>query len=248
MLYKKIFRLTFFILSTLIFTFVASCSLLEDEKCGGGSTIAPEFGTPSPVPTFTALPTLTRISNPTATPEVPLKAIVIYDNGFAKGWGAVTEDLLLETSSDITFDGDEALKITPRLAFSRLFIVATEQNTEAVLRNDIEAVSFYLRSGQDIAFDDMTITAQGSDANIFWIEDDRSAISRSGGFFSETQLSFLGIGTIPADTWARIEFLPLEQQFDPVYRNFTGFYLSNSETFLEPYYLDRIEILVVDEF
>lgn len=243
---KKIISFGTIILGLLLITVLVACEP-EDESIGVIPTIAPEFEVPTPIPTFTALPTLTRISNPTPTPELPLKTILIYDDQFVPGWGLVGEDLLSEPSEDVAFDGTRALKITPRLAFSQFFIVATSDNREPVFRDDIIAVSFYLRSTEPIAFDDMTITAQGSNENIYWIEDDRSAITTSGARFEDTQLAFTGLGTIPADTWARIEFLPQEQQFDPVYRNFTGFYLSNASTFLAPYYIDRIEILVVDE-
>lgn len=244
--HKKIVRSGLLIFSLLLITIMVACEP-EDESIGAIPTIAPEFSVPTPIPTFTALPTLTRIANPTATPELPLKTILIYDNKFEPGWGLETEDVFVETSEDITFDGSQALKVSPRLAFSKLFIVTTGDNRQPVFREDIIAVSFYLRSAEPIAFDDMTITAQGSNDNIYWIENDRSAFTTSDVYFADTQLSFLGLGTIPADTWARVEFLPQEQQFDPVYRNFTGFFLSNASTFLESYYIDRIEILVVDE-
>lgn len=244
--HKKTFRLGALIFSLLIITILVACQP-EDDSIGVIPTIAPEFEVPTPIPTFTALPTLTRIANPTPTAELPLKTILIYDDRFAPGWGLVGEDLLSEETEEVTFDGNQALKITPRLAFSQFYIVSTNDNREPVFRDDIIAVSFYLRSAEAIAFDDMTITAQGSNDNIYWIEDDRSAITTSGARFEDTQLAFTGLGTIPPDTWARIEFLPQEQQFDPVYRNFTGFYLSNASTFLAPYYIDRIEILVVDE-
>ena len=102
---KKINRLIFFIFSALILSITAACGLLdENDNVGVIPTIAPEFGTASPMPTFTALPTLTPIANPTATPELPLRTIVVFDDEFARGWGVVTEDLLLEDSTELSFD------------------------------------------------------------------------------------------------------------------------------------------------
>ena len=242
----KTFLRLFSILS--IFTLVAVLASCDSQpESFEIPTIAPEFLLPTALPTFTPLPSLTPIANATATRELKFRTIVVYDNGFKNGWDMEGEDLFVEPVEDIVYDGNRALKVEPRLAFSRLHIVATEQNQDAVLRGDIVNISFYLRSSEPIAFDDMTITAQGSNDNIFWGKNDRSAITTSGVSFEDTQLSFLGVGTIPEDTWARIEFAPQDQRFDPVYRFFTGVYLSNSSTFLAPYYIDRIEILMVDE-
>lgn len=233
----------------IVFVFICTAILAacraEDEELGI-PTIAPEFSVPTALPTFTPLPTLTPIANPTATPELPLRTIVIYDDGFRNGWDFVAEDLFAESYSEIVFDGSAAMQVSPRLAFSKLYIVADSSNIEPIDRDDIINVSFYLYSDSAIAFDDMTITAQGSNANIYWLENDRSAITTSDAYFSETQLAFLGIGTIPEQTWARVEFLPQEQQFDPVYDYFTGFIISNSPTFQSPFLIDRIEILMVD--
>ena len=237
--------------STLLLALIITgCSGLEDElpeNFGIPPTVASEFAVPTAAATPTKLPTLTPITNPTATPELPLKTIVIFDDGFQNGWELVGEDLFTEVTEEIIYDGAASLKVSPRLGFSRLYIVAGEQNRRPIRREDIITVSFYLNGGSTpIGFEDMTITAQGSNANTFWTRGDRSAITTSDSFFSETQLAFLGISEIPENTWARVEFQPLEQQFDPVYNNFTGFYLANSSTLLTPYYIDRIEILMVD--
>lgn len=237
-------------LTALLSLVITACGLLEEEpirNVGIAPTIASEFSIPTAAPTPTKLPTLTPITNPTQTPELPLKTIVIFDDGFQNGWELVGDDLFTEVTEEVTYDGSAALKISPRLGFSRLYIVTGEQNRRPIKRDDILLVSFYLNGGSSsIGYEDMTITAQGSNANTFWVRDDRSAITTSGAYFSETQLAFLGISTIPANTWARVEFQPLEQQFDPVYSNFTGFYLANSSSLLTPYYIDRIEILMVD--
>ncbi|MEM8856928.1 MAG: hypothetical protein AAGD96_01320 [Chloroflexota bacterium] len=214
----------------------------------GIPTIAPEFGTPTPRPTFTRLPTLTPPINPTATREVALKSIVVFDDGFRNGWGVETDDLFAELVEENRYDGTQSLKVTPRLANSRIYIVANSDISTPVRREDIILVSFYLNGGPiPISFDDITVTAQGSNTNPYWLEDDRSAFTSAGATFQETQLAFLGISVIPEDTWARVEFSPLDQEFDPVYRNFTGIYLTNSPTLITPYYIDRIEILMVDE-
>lgn len=227
---------------------LTSCEDESDFGVGVVPTIAPEFDLPTPRPTFTRLPTLTPPTNPTATRELPLRSIVIFDDGFKNGWGYEADNLLVEVVDENRYDGDLSLKLTPRLANSRFYIVATSELNEPVLREDILVVSFYLNGGPSpIAFDDITVTAQGSNTNIFWSEGDRSALTTAGASFSETQLAFLGINVIPENTWARVELSPLDQEFDPVYRNFTGFYLTNSVSLITPYYVDRIEILMVDE-
>ncbi|MEM9773082.1 MAG: hypothetical protein AAF902_00780 [Chloroflexota bacterium] len=227
---------------------LAACEEESDLGVGVVPTIAEDFQLPTPRPTFTRLPTLTPPTNPTATQEVPIRSVVVFDDGFKSGWGFETEDLFAELVEENRYDGTQSIKVTPRLASSRFYIVANSDLNDPIRREDILLVSFYLNGGPSaISFDDITVTAQGSNTNIFWSENDRSAFTTAGATFAETQLSFLGISVIPAETWARVEFSPLDQEFDPVYRNFTGIYLTNSGSLLTPYYIDRIEILMVEE-
>ncbi|MFT5193117.1 MAG: hypothetical protein ACI9EW_001187 [Cellvibrionaceae bacterium] len=237
----------FFFLGALLLLSVATTSCKEDEKFSGIPTIASQFSAPTPQATITRFPTLTPVHHETATPGLSLKTVVIFDDGFKNGWGLIGNDLFSEITEELTYDGDTSIKITPRLGFSRFYIISETENSPSIRREDIITVSFYLNGGSTpIGPEDMTITAQGSNTNTIWVQNDRSAIVESGISFSETQLAFLGISVIPADTWARLEFLPQEQEFDPFYTNFTGFYLSNSASLMTPYYIDRIEILMID--
>jgi len=231
----------------LLTVFITACEE-ENKNIGVIPTIAPEYLDPTPIPTFTRLPTLTPVTNPTATPELPLKTIVIFDDGFKDGWQMVTEDLFAELTDELVYDGGTSIKASPRLDGSSLYIVTSPDNRVPIRREDILTISFYLNGASTpISFDEMTIAAQGSNINTYWSEDDRSAITSSDAVFQRTQIVFLGLSSIPADTWGRIEFPIQEQLFDPLYENFTGFYLSNYTQDLAPFYIDRIEILLVDE-
>lgn len=56
-------------------------------------------------------------------------------------------------------------------------------------------------------------------------------------------LAFLGINrSIPPETWVLIELYPEDREFDPPYDFFTGFYIKNSLGFVQPFYIDRIEL------
>ncbi|MFK7804091.1 MAG: hypothetical protein AB8G95_20830 [Anaerolineae bacterium] len=233
---------TFFLLALLI----TACE--EDNLNSGIPTIAPEYLDPTPMATFTRLPTLTPITNPTATRELPLKTIVIFDDGFKNGWEMVPEDVFAEFTNELVYDGENSIKVSPRLDGSSIYIVVGPDSRVPIRREDIINISFYLNGASaPISFDEMTITAQGSNVSTSWNKNDRSAITSSDAVFQRTQLAFLGVSSIPADTWGRVEFSVQDQLFDPLYENLTGFYLSSYSNDLAPFYVDRIEILLFEE-
>lgn len=231
---------------TLITAGLVACS--SEEPPAPPPTVAVIFTTITPPPTITPRPTNTPPPTLTPMPTPILETIVVYDDALAPGW--VIENSLStfveEQNTEFVFEGTSALKVVPRVEGSASFYVTLDQTAaEVVRKEELLKLSFYLNPGPDIILqDDLAVTLQGSNEIPFWSSEDQSV--SSGGLinpFSETVLGFLGINrSIPPDTWVLIELYPEDREFDPEYLFFTGFYIKNSLGFVQPYYIDRIEL------
>jgi hypothetical protein len=146
--------------------------------------------------------------------------------------------------------GDNSIAVSPRENYGALFFTVREDAKIQFPRERVLAISFWLYSGDDvIEIDDLLVQVQGSNENPYWTEDDNSAGgSREDAFFSATRLYYLGItNTIPPETWVKVELWLDNQVFDSDYKYLTGFAVFNDEMFLRTYYIDEVEILMLED-
>ncbi|MDJ0752690.1 MAG: hypothetical protein QNJ45_04175 [Ardenticatenaceae bacterium] len=242
-------RLLFFSVFFLLLLSLAGC--LEEEESAPPPTVAVIFSTITPLPTITPRPTTPPPPTLTPTPTPQLETVVIYDDELAPGWSIDNSQFTFvePQTTEFIYDGEAALKVSPRIEASSSFYVTLDAAAENLYRKeDIVKLSFYLNPGPEVILpDDLAVTLQGSNEFPFWVEGDNSVqIAGNINPFSETLLVFLDINrTIPEDTWVLIELYPDEREFDPEYEFFTGFYIKNSLGFLQPYYIDRIELTTI---
>jgi len=147
--------------------------------------------------------------------------------------------------------GKKAIMVTPTADFGQFFLTVRKDALKIYPRDRILGVSFWLNGGANsIATSDLAVTVTGSNQYAYWVADDTSVkvdspVTPEAPLFSETRLYFLHINhTIPPNTWVEVILWLDDQIYDPDYANVTGMYIKNDKGFLNPYYIDDIQLLV----
>lgn len=213
----------------------------------------PETPTPESSPTTISEPVanVTPTTDITQT-ELVTTTVVIYDETLNSAW-------TLHNSEDHEFsifnqdrphNGQNSMSITPQIEYGEIAFTVREGTPINYPREQVLGVSFWLNSGD--AFmenDDLLVAISGSNALTYYDPDDDSVqpIVTDGPTFSETRLYFLGVnGDLPANTWIRIIVWLDDLQYDPLYEYVTGIWLINDEDFFQTYYIDEVQLILVD--
>lgn len=237
----------------LIALFMLGCGPLEQPAYVNAvtepaPTINTAFIEPTRFPTSTPLPTLTPVPLPTATEIIPTETILIFGDRFHPDWGYLDFGTFTEITTGNAFSGNTYLQVIPREVNNQFLIRLLNSNSKTYDRENIIRFSFYLRSpNADLNPEEFLLKTQGSNSNIYWVENDSSANENADLFFTNTQLTFYEVRAIPQGEWLYIEVEPADQVFDPVYDFFTGFILDTREIELFEYHLDQIEITLEKE-
>ncbi len=141
--------------------------------------------------------------------------------------------------------------MTPTDDFGQFFLTVSKDAKKIYPRDRILGISFWLNGGANsIATSDLAVAVTGSNRYAYWVEDDTSVkvdtpVTAEAPLFPETRLYYLHINhSIPPNTWVEIILWLDDQVYDPDYKNITGIYIKNDKGFLQPYYIDDIQLLV----
>jgi hypothetical protein len=207
--------------------------------------------TTTPIAMGTRAPTATTSARPIA-PSVPRANIIeltVYDEELAPNW-------TLDNSKDVKFDlkhagqiknGKVALSATPQTEFAMLMFAVRADAQENFPRERVWGVSLWLTGGEnEIGPEDFALTVIGSNDFKHWVADDQSVKVDQKTFFSETRLYYLGITrAVPRNTWVELIVQLGKLPYDPDYKFVTGIYLKNDKTFVKPYFVDRVNLLML---
>ena len=237
----------------LITLFVIGCGPLEQPAYVNAvtepaPTINTAFIEPTRFPTSTPLPTLTPVPLPTATEIIPTETILIFGDRFHPDWGYLDSGTFTEIATGDAFGGNAYLQVRPRELSNQFLIRLLESNSKGYERERVIRFSFYLRSpDNDLDPEEFALKIQGSNSNLYWVENDSSTNENEDLSFLNTQLTFYQIEAIPQGEWLFVEVIPEDQVFDPLYDFFTGFILDSRHVELFEYHLDQIEITLEKE-
>jgi hypothetical protein len=141
--------------------------------------------------------------------------------------------------------GEVAMTITPQEDYGGLLFTLMPTSTLVYSRAEVVGLSFWLSSDQFITPQDLAITVLGSNTYPYWVEGDDSAAPGQQEIFSETRLMYFDIQhDIPAGKWIEITVKLDKLGYDPLYTFVTGFYIKNDKDYRNPFYVDRVVMLV----
>jgi hypothetical protein len=180
-------------------------------------------------------------------------AISLYDDALNSDWSA-------ERSGEVKYDvastafvhgGKKAIMVMPTDDFGRFFLTVRKDARKIYPRDRILGISFWLNGGANsIATSDLAVTVTGSNQYTYWVADDTSVkinatVTAESPLFSETRLYFLHVNrSIPPSSWVEVIVWLDDLIYDPNYTNITGMYIKNDKGFLNPYYIDDVQLLV----
>jgi hypothetical protein len=182
-----------------------------------------------------------------------IAAIALFDDALNADWSAkrsnkVKYDL---ASKAVVHGGKKAILVTPTDDFGQFFLTVSKDARKIYPRDRILGISFWLNGGANsIATSDLAVTVTGSNQYAYWLEDDTSVkvdtpVTPDAPLFPETRLYYLHINhSIPPNTWVEVILWLDDLIYDPNYTNITGMYIKNDKGFLNPYYIDDVQLLV----
>ena len=187
-----------------------------------------------------------------ATPlfnQTTMITTTIFGDGLNPNWKFIrSQGMDFERIRDASnvHSGNEALMISPVQDFSSLYLVVDSESQETYRHDEVLGISFWLSGGDDlIATDELAVTVLGSNAYPYWEADDNS-VDLAGDSFSESRLYDLDINrSIPPQTWVEVVVWLDNLIYDPDYEYVTGFYVKNGEGYLNTFYIDDVNLLML---
>jgi len=219
-------------------------------------------GIPTVADYFQVVPTSTP--RPQGTPQTPnesafsetielsdYQVITIYDNSLDPNWQVInTDNIDYELdSSDYYRSRDRSIKISSQTGSGTVYFVVSPDTQEEYPYHQVIGLEFWINSGNsEIATDEVSVTILGSNDYVYYVDGDDSVTNEYDPIFSETRLYYLDINrTIPSDTWVKIEVRLDDLIYDPIYENVTGFYIKTSEDVIQEFFIDDIQLIMIDE-
>lgn len=218
----------------------------EEEEPDQTESEADSTNTPSIVPEIQTTPII--------RPTIAAKVITLYDEELSENW-------TLENSQEYEYDleaeqaaytGRYSIALTPQAGFGKLRLTVAPESEVEYRREDVLAFRFWLYSGDDyIGTEDLSITIVGSNEFPYWVEGDDSVQDENDlddfPTFPQTRLYFLDFNTdIPPDTWVQVDVWLNELIFDPDYLYVTGMVIENNEDYLNTFYVDDVEMVILE--
>lgn len=206
-----------------------------------------------PKPTPEALPARAGVRSEEGSYERRLVEVLIYDEQLLPNWTLASSQAMNIDDQHVGFaeNGVASILASPMQGASLLRFSVTPETSVFYERDKIRAVSFRLSGGtSSIAPEDLAVAVLGSNDYPYWVVDDTSAqpngrVTGDVPLFSETRLYYLGFNrTIPATTWVEVVVWLEDLIYDPDYDYVTGFYIKNDESYQQPFYIDRVSLLV----
>lgn len=172
----------------------------------------------------------------------------IYQDALLPGWETqnswgVEYDL---NEKDFVHRGRYGVAVTPVEDYGGMFFNREEGSSDAILREDVAGVSFWINAGENPIFpDDLAITLIGSNQYPYYVKGDTSVQEDfEKQFFSETRLSLLDFNNeLQPDTWYQVILWLDELPYDPAYTYITGFYIKNDVGFKQTFYIDDLSLI-----
>jgi hypothetical protein len=171
----------------------------------------------------------------------------IFTDQLDANWTTVGQDVDINlNNTKETFQGKQSIEVTPKKGFGSAYFVLGPNNTTAYTRSQILGVKFKLTGGDNsIEPSDLAIAILGSNQYTYYAANDHSVTSQYDPVFPETRLYHLQINqTIKPHVWVDITVWLDDLLYEPVYNNFTGFYIKNDETYLQKYYIDDVQLVL----
>lgn len=197
--------------------------------------------TGEPAPSATSRPVITSSTFMTRT---------IFGDELNEHWSLQNSQWVTIThETEWVYDGTESLSFVPYEDFASLFFTVRQNKDVEYPRPLVYGVRFWLSGGDDyIELDDLAVTVVGSNQFSHWAPNDYSVRSSIEPVFSETHLEFLNLNQdIPPHEWVPVVLILNDLLYDPPYEYVTGFYIKNARGVLHPFYVDDVELIMVDE-
>lgn len=236
-------------------------SQTEQATTHAAPTVGPLFNAelPTPLP----LPTPAGAMQPRPEGEQGRQAgrpqdtfdMPVFDDDLDLNWSLdQTGGMRYRLTDRYVHSGRSAIEARPTGGNGVLFFTVPANASAAFPRDRTLGVSFWLNSGDGIiATDDLAVTVLGSNAYDHWVANDTSVqmdgrdTSGQSFLFSETRLYYLGINRdIPPDTWVEVILWIEDRQFDPFYDYVTGFYIKNDAKFQNTFYIDNVNLILLE--
>jgi hypothetical protein len=207
-----------------------------------------------PKPTPEAMPARAGVRLQEGGSERRLVEVPIYDEQLLPNWTLASSQAMNVDDQYVGFaeNGSVSILAMPMQGASLLRFSVTPETSILYERDKIMAVSFQLSGGtSSVAPEDLAVAVLGSNDHPYWVAGDTSAqangrvTNNESPLFSETRLYYLGFNrTIPATTWVEVVVWLEDLIYDPDYDYVTGFYIKNDESYQQPFYIDRVSLLV----
>lgn len=204
----------------------------------------------TPTPTVSAAGGPSTPTPAAASPEIETTTITLFDESVHADWEIIDiQSMDVEMTSTQALRGRTALALTPTDEFQQFFMVVRKNARSIYPRDRVLGLSLWINSGDEALYpEDLALTVVGSNRYPYWLAGDRSVAGDDENIFSETRLYFLGINTeIPPQTWVEVQVWLDDLLYDPDYEYVTGFYIKNDSLFQRTFYVDRIELILLDE-
>lgn len=206
-----------------------------------------------PQPTPEPLPASSGVRSEEGSYERQLVEVPIYDEQMLSNWSLANSHNMNIDDQHTGFaeNGVVSISATPMQGTGALQFSVIPETNIFYERDRIIAVSFWLSGGtSSIAPEDFAVSVLGSNDYPYWVADDTSAqpngrVTNDAPLFGETRLYYLGFNrAIPATTWVEVIVWLDDLTYDPDYDYVTGFSIKNDQSYQQPFYIDRVSLLV----
>lgn len=224
----------------------------------GAEPLVPTFDIPTPAPRPT--PASQSVANEPSSAQGaaqrdPLDRIIeevtIYDERLDPNWSTSYSfwHLVNLESSDTSFSGFVSLKAVPERVLGGTALTINKDSRKIYPRADILGLRFNVSGGrQPLTPYNLILRVLGSNRYPYFEEDDTSLgvapSEDTGGPAIDLPLEKLGLRRdLKPGEWAEMEMW--FDTYDRVdYRYLTGFVVMNDQSYMKPFYIDNVRLLV----
>lgn len=212
----------------------------------------PPTETPTPTALPTAMPTASPMPLPAVTASQALTTTIpprlaeialrhtVFNERLNLNWS-------LENSVDTAYAVDSShtayqdgltLAVSPETDFGKLQFTLREDTGVEIQRNRVVGVRFWVYGHDDVIEPgSLRVQIQGSQKNSYWTAEDNITNNTS---------HFIDIDTaVPPRAWVKVEFYINSQLLDNEMAYLTGFSIHNNEGFLQTYFIDGVQLLLL---
>lgn len=198
--------------------------------------------TETPVPTTSPAITASQALTTTIPPQLANIALrhTVFNERLNLNWAlknSIGTTYAVDNSHTAYQDG-LTLAVSPQADFGSLQFTLREDAGVEIQRNRVVGIRFWVYGHDDVIEPgSLHVQVQGNSENSYWTEEETPTSDTS---------HFIDVDTaVPPRTWVKVEFYINSELLDDNMTYLTGFSIHNNEGFLQTYFIDGVQLLLL---